>query len=71
MTDKLIQVFSAYFEIPDTKLSPSTSFRHELNLDEIDLFEALMLVEDEYGVEFPDDVAEKIDTIEQLVSFLD
>ena len=39
----------------------------DLGADDLDLIEIIMLVEDEFGIAIPDDIAEKIYTVGDIV----
>ena len=47
------------------------SFIDDLGADSLDTVELVMAFEEEFGVEIPDDAAERILTVKDAVSFLD
>lgn len=69
MTQRIQDIIETYFALPRGSLTETTSFRHDLGLDAIDRFEILLALEEEYKREIPDDVAETIDSVEQLVQW--
>jgi acyl carrier protein len=47
------------------------SFIDDLGADSLDIVELVMAIEEEYGIEIPDDDAEKIQTIGDAVRYID
>lgn len=52
------------------KVVDGASFIEDLGADSLDTVELVMAFEEEFGVEIPDDAAEKIVTVGDAVSFL-
>ena len=50
---------------------PGASFTDDLNADSLDLVELIMAFEEEFGIEIPDDAAEKIATVKDAITFID
>ena len=53
----------------DVKLD--SSFIDDLGADSLDIVELVMAFEEEFGVEIPDDAAEKITTVGDAVTYID
>lgn len=70
MTQRIQEIIEMYFELPRGSLLETASFRRDLGFDAIDRFEIQLAVEEEYKREIPDDVAETIDSVDQLVQWL-
>jgi acyl carrier protein len=49
----------------------STNMHEDLEADSLDAVEIIMTIEDEFDVEIPDDVAEKLQTVSQIVNYLE
>jgi len=47
-----------------------TSIHNDLDADSLDAVEIIMNIEDEFDVEIPDEVAEKFETIENIIDYL-
>lgn len=54
---------------PD-KVVEGASFIDDLGADSLDTVELVMAFEEEFGVEIPDDAAEKIQTVQDAIAFL-
>ena len=53
------------------KLTPEASFIEDLGADSLDIVELVMAFEEEFGVEIPDDAAEKILTVKDAINYID
>lgn len=58
------------FEVSQDKINLTTRFREDLNFDSLDSTEALIVLEEEFGIEIPDDEAEKFLTVGDVVEYL-
>ncbi len=52
------------------KVKPAASFVEDLGADSLDTVELVMAFEEEFGVEIPDEDAEKIRTVGDAISYL-
>ena len=55
---------------PDEVTIEST-FIDDLGADSLDIVELIMAFEEEFGIEIPDEAAEKIKTVQDVVSYID
>ncbi len=51
-------------------LAPRASFIDDLGADSLDIVELVMAMEEEFDIEIPDDDAEKIQTIGDVISYV-
>jgi acyl carrier protein len=51
-------------------VTPEASFREDLEADSLDLVELIMELEEQFGMEIPDEEAEKITTVEEAVEYV-
>jgi len=56
--------------VEEDKLTEAASFIDDLGADSLDTVELVMAFEEEFGVEIPDDAAEKIVTVKDAVEYL-
>jgi acyl carrier protein len=56
--------------VDETVLKPESSFTDDLGADSLDLVELIMAIEEEFGIEIPDDQAEEIRTVGDAVAYL-
>ena len=48
-------------------IKPESNLISDLSMDSLDRVELCMAVEDEFGIEIPDDVAEQLATVQQVI----
>lgn len=56
--------------VDSEKVVEGASFIDDLGADSLDTVELVMAFEEEFGVEIPDDAAEKIQTVQDAINFL-
>lgn len=54
-----------------SKINFSTRFKEDLGVDSLSSIELMMGLEDEFGLEIPDETAEKILTLEDAINYLE
>lgn len=52
------------------ELTPQASFIEDLGADSLDIVELIMALEEEFEMEIPDEDAEKIQTVEDVVNYV-
>ena len=52
-------------------VTPNSTFVDDLGADSLDIVELIMRFEDEFGIEIPDEKAEKIKTVSDVVKYID
>ena len=55
---------------PD-EVNPEASFIEDLGADSLDIVELIMALEEEYDIEIPDEDAEKIQTVKDVISYVE
>jgi acyl carrier protein len=65
---KKIVVEQLGVEADDVK--PEASFANDLGADSLDTVELVMALEEEFGIEIPDEAAEGIATVQDAVNFI-
>lgn len=56
--------------VEEVKVTDTASFIDDLGADSLDTVELVMAFEEEFGIEIPDDAAEKILTVKDAISFI-
>jgi acyl carrier protein len=48
-----------------------TTLREDLDADSLDAVEIIMSIEDEFDIEIPDEIAERLQTVGQIVDYIE
>ena len=57
--------------VDESKVTPESRFREDLEADSLDLVELIMAFEDKFGGEISDEDAQKITTVGEAVAYVD
>jgi len=74
MSDTLSKVQGIVAEqlgVEVAEVKPEASFANDLGADSLDTVELVMALEEEFGVEIPDEDAEGIATVQNAVDYID
>ena len=63
VADKVKSIIVEQLGVDEEEVTPDASFVDDLGADSLDTVELVMAFEEEFGVEIPDDAAEKINTV--------
>jgi acyl carrier protein len=67
---KVIKLVSDATKVDASNISNTTNFIDDLNLDSLDMVELMMKMEDEFGVEIPEEETDNLKSIDDVVSYL-
>ncbi|MBP5354713.1 MAG: acyl carrier protein [Lachnospiraceae bacterium] len=70
MFEKILEILQNQLSIDVTGVTEETSFRDDLRIDSLDLYEVVTALEDEYGIEIQPEDLDGITTIGDVVEFL-
>jgi NADH dehydrogenase (ubiquinone) 1 alpha/beta subcomplex 1 len=68
--ERVMTVLKGFDKVDAGKVSPKAHFINDLGLDSLDTVEVVMAIEEEFVIEIPDDMAEKLLTVEDAVKFV-
>lgn len=68
--ERVIEVVSKNLDVDKSRITEDANFVEDLGADSLDQVELVMAFEEEFGVEIPDETAEKIRTIADAVKFI-
>ena len=69
--EKVKKVVVDQLSVDESLVTPEASFTADLGADSLDTVELLMAFEAEFGCEIPDEEAEKIQTVQDAVNYID
>jgi acyl carrier protein len=61
VTEKVKKMIVEQLGVSEAEVVPEAKFIDDLGADSLDIVELVMALEDEYGIEIPDEDAEKIE----------
>jgi acyl carrier protein len=68
--DKVQKIVSEQLGVEESEVKPEASFANDLGADSLDTVELVMALEEEFGIEIPDEAAEGIGTVQDAVNFI-
>ena len=68
--EKIKSIVAEQMNISENKITLETSFSDDLGADSLDLFQIISELEEEFGLEFSTDDAEKVTTVGDAVEYI-
>jgi acyl carrier protein len=69
--DRVKKIVVEHLGVDADKVTEEASFIDDLGADSLDIVELVMAFEEEFGVDIPDDAAEKITPVKDAIDFID
>jgi acyl carrier protein len=68
--EKVIEIISQKLNLSKDQVKPEASFVDDLGADSLDLVELVMAMEEAFGMEVPDEDAEKLRTVKDVIEYV-
>ena len=68
--ERIREITSDRLGVDEGEVTPEASFREDLEADSLDLVELIMELEEQFGMEIPDEEAERITTVDEAVNYV-
>ena len=68
---KVKQIIVEQLGVDEAQVDQSASFVDDLGADSLDIVELVMAFEEAFGIDIPDEDAEKIKTVKQAVDYIE
>lgn len=68
--EKVKKIIIDHLGVEEGKIVPTASFIEDLGADSLDQVELVMAFEEEFGIEIPDEAAEKLTTVGKAVDYI-
>src|SRR3546814_8956469 len=69
--ERVKKIVVEHLGVEADKVTEEASFIDDLGADSLDIVELVMAFEEEFGVEIPDDAAEKIMTVKDAIDYIE
>ncbi|MEI6512944.1 MAG: acyl carrier protein [bacterium] len=69
--ERVKKIIQEELDVNPEEITDNASFVEDLGADSLDIVELVMAIEEEFGVDIPDDDVEKIQTVGQVVSYIE
>ncbi|WPM31248.1 acyl carrier protein [Hydrogenobacter sp. T-2] len=70
LEQRIKEIIADQLGVEVEKLNPEAKFVEDLGADSLDVVELVMAFEEEFGIEIPDEDAEKIRTVGDVIDYL-
>lgn len=71
ITEKVKAIIVDKLGVDESEVTPEASFSNDLGADSLDTVELIMELEKEFGIQIPDEAAEKISTVGDAIAFIE
>ena len=71
VAERVIEIVAEQLGVDKEKITPETSFVNDLGADSLDTVELVMAFEEEFGIEIPDEDAEKITRVKEAIEYIE
>jgi len=71
VADQVKKIIVEQLGVDEDEVTPDASFVDDLGADSLDTVELVMAFEEEFGIEIPDEDAEKITRVKDAVSYIE
>ena len=68
---KVMKIIEEQLGVDPERVKPEASFIDDLGADSLDIVELVMAMEEEFDIEIPDEDAEKLRTVQDVMSYLE
>lgn len=69
--EKLRKILSDQLEISEDIITLESDIESDLGANSLDLVDLVMSIEDEFGIEVPEELIEKVHTVGDVVNFIE
>jgi acyl carrier protein len=71
VAEKVKSIIVEQLGVDADEVTPAASFTEDLGADSLDIVELVMAFEEEFGIEIPDEAAEKISKVQEAVDYIE
>ena len=71
VVEKVKSIIAEQLGVKSEEIKPESSFVDDLGADSLDTVELVMALEEEFGIEIPDEDAEKMATVGEAIKYIE
>jgi len=71
VVEKVKRIIREQLGVEEDEITPTTSFVDDLGADSLDTVELVMAIEEAFDIEIPDNDAEKMRTVQDLIDYIE
>lgn len=68
--NKIRAIIAKHYGISEDDVKSDSSFLTDFGGDSLDIIELVLIIEDKYGIEVPEEVAEELDTVQKVYDYI-
>jgi acyl carrier protein len=68
--NKVRAIIAKHYRISEDAVKNDSSFIKDFKGDSLDINELVLILEDKYGIEVPEEIAEELDTVQKLYDYI-
>lgn len=71
MYEKIKEVLVEQLHVNEADITPDADIKKDLGADSLDILQLLMAIEDEYGIQIPDEQLASFVTVQDVVDYME
>lgn len=71
MLEEIIKLVEDKLCVEDVEITEATSFKDDLHTDSLDLFDLVVGIEEEYGIQIPSEDFDQLGTVGDVVTYIE
>ena len=71
LIEKLFEIVCNGLDLDASEISLDADLREDFDADSLDMVDLIMDIEDEFGVEVPDEILDKLVTVKDVVDYIE
>ena len=69
--EKIKDIIAEQLDVDKNDITPETNLMKDLEADSLDAVEIIMAIEEEFGIEIPDEQAEEFQVVSSIVAYVE
>ena len=70
LDERVKEIIAEQLNVSDDQVTPAAKFVEDLGADSLDTVELIMALEEEFGTEIPEEDAEKLNTVGDVINYI-